>query len=76
MSKNGFGIYYPQVSNWDKCPYGGKAINLHQYYGSDDYIVTCQVMELDRNKIDPLRSIEIKMNQNPALRSIEYVNDY
>lgn len=76
MSKKGFGVYYPQDSGWNKCPYGGKAMNLHQYYGDDDWIDTCQVMELDRTKIDPLRSIKINMHQNPALRSIEYVNDY
>ncbi len=33
-------------------------------------------MELDRNRIDPLRSVEILMDQDPSKRQIRYYNDY
>ena len=75
-SQRGFGIYYPQSSTQPACPWGGKAMDLHDYYGSWWWIPTCQVMELDRNRIDPLRSVEILMDQDPSKRQIRYYNDY
>jgi hypothetical protein len=74
--KRGFGIYYPQSKTQPVCPFGGRALDLHDYYGDDDWISSCQVMELDRSKIDPLRSIEILMHQDPAQRMLRYRNDY
>jgi hypothetical protein len=75
-AQRGFGIYYPQSSTAPVCPWGGKAMDLHDYYGSWWWIPICQVMELDRNKIDPLRSVEILMDVDPAKRTIRYRNDY
>jgi beta-glucanase (GH16 family) len=74
--KRGFGIYYPQAKTQPVCPFGGRSLDLHDYYGDDDWISSCQVMELDRSKIDPLRSIEILMHQDPAQRIIRYRNDF
>jgi hypothetical protein len=34
------------------------------------------VMELDRSKIDPLRSTEIYLHPDPSKRIIRYRNDY
>ncbi len=75
-AQRGFGIYYPQSKTSPVCPYGGKAMDLHDFYGSFWWIPSCQVMELDRNKIDPLRSIEINMQNDPSKRIIRYRNDY
>ena len=75
-SQRGFGIYYPQSATQPVCPWGGKSMDLHDYYGSWWWIPTCQVMELDRSRIDPLRSVEILMDQDPAKRQIRYYNDY
>jgi hypothetical protein len=75
-AERGFGIYYPQFSGAVKCPYGGRQLDLHDYYGSWWWIPSCQVMELDRAKIDPLRSVEILMHPDPTKRIIRYLNDY
>jgi hypothetical protein len=75
-AERGFGIYYPQFSGAVKCPYGGRQMDLHDYYGSWWWIPSCQVMELDRGKIDPLRSVEILMHPDPTKRIIRYLNDY
>ncbi len=72
----GFGIYYPQVTSGSPCPYGGRVMDLHEYYGSWWWIPSCQVMQLDSSKVDPLRSVEILMHQDPRKRIIRYRNDY
>lgn len=75
-SEKGFGIYYPQAAGSVKCPHGGRVMDLHEYYGSWWWIPSCQVMELDRSKIDTLRSTEIYMHPDPSKRIIRYRNDY
>lgn len=72
----GFGIYYPQSLYGAKCPYGGRVMDMHEYYGHWWWIPRCQVMTLDSAKIDPLRSIEILMHKDPRKRIIRYRNDY
>ncbi len=74
--QRGFGIYYPQSKTQPYCPWGGRVMNLHEYYGHWWWIPSCQVMELDRSKIDPLRSIEVHMPLDPAQRKLRYRNDY
>jgi beta-glucanase (GH16 family) len=73
--QRGFGIYYPQALTTPRCPAGGRAMDLHEYYGADRWIPVCQVMEFDRTKVDPLRSIQIQMHPDPRKRTIQYVND-
>jgi hypothetical protein len=73
----GAGVYYVTEPILNKgCPYGGRQLDLHDYYGSWWWIPSCQVMELDRGKIDPLRSVEILMHSDPSKRIIRYLNDY
>jgi hypothetical protein len=72
----GFGIYYPQSKVGTACPYGGRVMDMHEYYGHWWWIPNCQVMQLDSSKIDPLRSVEILMHQDPRKRIIRYRNDH
>lgn len=75
-SGQGFGVYYSQANGSFKCPFGGKAMDIHDNYGSFWWKPICKVMDFDSSKIDPLRSVEILMHSNPEKRTIRYRNDY